>query len=319
MLTTTLMLGALLSGSADDPHLWLEEVDGKTALEWVKARNAETADELTALPYFADLHRRARKILNAENRLPSLSQRGDYVYKFWRDATHPRGIYQRTAVADYLTSDPSWETVLDVDALSSAEGEQWVFKGMTCLPPDNQRCLVRLSPGGGDAVEIREFDASALKFIEGGFKLAVAKQQVSWLDKDTVFVGSDFGPDSMTDSGYPRVVKVWQRGTPISEAATVYAGDPSSVSVGAFRVRGKDSSVDLVVESDTFWTSRFFQWLNNESQALNIPATASIEGLLEGKLVLWLKESWTRGVATWPADSILLADLAALSWWRGLH
>ena len=197
----------------NDPYLWLEEVDDEKALDWVRAENASTAKRLKSNPLFEELYAEARTILNSSSRLPEVDQEGDWLYNFWRDEKNPRGVYRRTSLTQFASEEPEWEVVIDIDALSVKEDKQWVFKGMNCLPEHPEHCMVRLSPGGGDAVVSREFNSVSKTFVKDGFFLPLAKGGASWIDADTVFVSTDFGEGSMTDSGYPRVVKRWTRGT----------------------------------------------------------------------------------------------------------
>ncbi len=312
-----LMLCLLLLGAAwadEDPYLWLQEVDGERALEWVHQQNAATAERLRAFADFDSLQRQALEILNSESRLPEVRQEAGWLYNFWRDAEHPRGIYRRTTVAEFAQDAPAWETVLDIDALAAAENEKWVFKGMRCLPKEYVKCLVFLSPGGGDAVVMREFDAVAKSFLDDGFSLPESKMRVAWRDRDSLFVGTDFGPGSMTDSGYPRIVKLWRRGTPLSEAATIYEGGVDSVSVFAYRLRGDGGHVDLVFEATDFWNARVLHLTAAGLKELRLPSSARIEDLYEGRLLVSLKAPWTRVGRSYGEGSVLIAEPAAL--WR---
>ena len=203
----------------DDPFLWLEEVHDERALAWVRQRNALSRERLQAWPDFEPLRAQLRGILDARDRIPTVTRRGAHLYNLWQDADHPRGLWRRTTLQDYRRAEPSWETVLDLDALATAEGENWIWSGATSLAPAHRRCLVQLSRGGADAVVVREFDLVDNRFVAGGFVLPEAKSDVEWIDEDTLYVGTDFGPGSLTDSGYARVIKAWQRGTPLAEAA----------------------------------------------------------------------------------------------------
>jgi prolyl oligopeptidase len=300
------------AGAEEDPYLWLEEIDGLKALDWVRARNAESAERLRAQPEFEPLYRDALAILDAPSRIPTLSQRGRSLYNLWKDEHHPRGLYRRTTLDELRKPEPAWEVVLDVDALAKAEGKPWVFRGLECLPPENRDCLAHLSPGGGDAVEIREFDAQTLRFVEGGFFLPVAKSRVAWIDRDTIFVGTDFGPGSLTRSGYPRIAKVWKRGTPLAGAKTLYTADERSMSVNATRVRTGGGHLDLVAERPAFWTQKTFLWAKVQLQRLELPETADIEGASQGRLVVSLKQDWSWDGRTMRLGSVLVADPAAL-------
>jgi prolyl oligopeptidase len=225
----------------DDLDLWLEEVHGEAALAWVRARNARAEGELCARADYAEFRPRLKALMDARERIPYVHRVGPHLYNFWQDAEHPRGLWRRTTLADYRQAEPAWEPVLDLDALAAAEGENWVWHGAdVCTPtrgadgaPVWRRCLIDLSRGGADATVVREFDLIERRFIpadDGGFVLPEAKSSTGWLDADTLVVGTDFGPGSMTDSGYPRVIKTWRRGTPLAEAVTVHEGEASDVS-----------------------------------------------------------------------------------------
>src|SRR5258708_5941981 len=188
--------------TTEDPYLWLEDIEGAKQLEWVKQQDDVTAKRLTARPEYDALYRDALAVLDSASRIPDVTQRGKYLYNFWRDRDHPRGIYRRATFEEFRKENPKWETVLDVDALAKAEDKPWAFGGAIWLRPDNRRCLIQLAPGGGDASEVREFDAEALKFVEGGFMVPSAKSRIAWLDLNTLYVGTDFGPDTLTKSGY---------------------------------------------------------------------------------------------------------------------
>ncbi|MER7622135.1 prolyl oligopeptidase family serine peptidase [Streptomyces sp. NPDC126503] len=214
----------------DDPYLWLEDVLGEEALAWVAERNAETEAELAADPGFLPLKERLRDVLDASDRIPYTARRGAYLYNFWRDAHHVRGVWRRTTPEQYRKDDPDWEVLLDVDALAAAEDEKWVWAGARVRRPDLDRALVMLSRDGGDAVVVREFDLATRAFVEDGFQVPEAKTRIGWIDADTVLLGTDHGPGSLTDAGYPRTVRRWRRGTPLEEAETVFEAEASDVS-----------------------------------------------------------------------------------------
>ncbi|MET8363091.1 hypothetical protein ABZU53_05910 [Micromonospora sp. NPDC005194] len=190
----------------DDPYVWLEDLDGADAAGWVRDRNAESIAGLTGGERFAALRTDIRQVLDAEDRIPYPGWRGDHLYYgFWRDATHPRGLWRRTTLDQYRRPEPEWDVLLDLDALAVEEGENWVWQQATVLRPGYQRCLISLSRGGADAVVVREFDLVRRAFVEDGFTLPEAKTGVCWIDVDHIYVATDFGPGSLTSSGYPRV------------------------------------------------------------------------------------------------------------------
>ena len=219
---------------AGDPNLYLEQVDGARALAKVKSWNAASLAALEKQPGFADYRSRALALLSTNQKIAEPDQiLGEKVLNFWQDEQHPRGLWRVSPLAAFASGQPQWRTLLDIDAMSRADNKKWVFKGATCLSPAYVDCMVRVSKGGGDAVEVREFDLDRAGFISGGFFLPTAKSSVSWAAPDALFVGTDFGPGTVTDSGYARIVKLWKRGTPLSSATTLAEGQKSDVSVGA--------------------------------------------------------------------------------------
>ena len=303
--------------TADDPYLWLEDIDSARALDWVKQQNEITARKLQAQPGYEALYRDALGVLDSASRLPEVTQRGDRLYNLWRDRTHPRGVFRRATLAEFRHDAPAWETVLDVDALAKAEGKPWAFGGALWLPPDNTRCLLRLAPAGGDANEVREFDAVKLTFVDGGFTLPAAKSRVAWRDADSLFVATDFGPGTLTESGYARILKLWKRGTPLDAAEKIYEVPATSVGVNARRLRSPAGDIDLVSEDVTFWESKHWQILDGRLRELAVPATARVSGGLNARLVLWLKEDWSINGASFRAGSIVTAAPAALRGEKG--
>ncbi len=293
--------------ATDDPYLWLEDVEGAQALAFVRDANDKSLTELQARPEYRPLYDRLLAMLDSRDRIPYVAQHLDSLYNFWRDDQHVRGIWRRTNWAEYRKAQPHWQTVLDVDQLAKDEGENWVWAGATCLFPDYNRCLIRMSRGGGDAAVVREFDVKARQFVPNGFVLPAAKSDVQWIDADHVFVATDFGPGSLTQSGYPRVVKIWQRGTQLSAAKTLFEGQPSDVEVSAQHNFRPGFERDFVTRSLTFWTHELFLRAGDKLLKIDKPddANAEIDGQM---LYLTLRTPWTVGGKTWPAGALLAAD-----------
>jgi prolyl oligopeptidase len=290
----------------DDPYLWLEEVTGETALDWVRARNAETVAELTGTPRFAGLRDEVREVLDADDRIPYVRRRGEHLYNFWQDAEHPRGLWRRTTLASYRGAEPEWEVVLDVDALAAAEGESWVWRGAAVLRPGHHRALVELSRGGADAAVVREFDLVSLSFVEDGFALPEAKSQVGWIDEDRVYVGTDFGEGSLTSSGYPRVAKEWRRGTPLADATTVFEGKPDDVSAGAYHDPTEGYERDFVYRSLDFYRTEKYLRTAEGLVRVDVPEDAETSVHREWLLVS-TRSAWTVGEVTHPPGALLAA------------
>jgi prolyl oligopeptidase len=293
-----------------DPWLWLEEVQDTKALDWVRERNAQTRQRLQAWPGFEATRQRILEVLDSRERIPAIARRGDFVYNFWQDADNPRGLWRRTTLADYRQPQPSWDTLLDVDELGRREGENWVWGGAVCLGPDYRRCQLSLSRGGADAQVVREFDTVTRRFVADGFKLPEAKSEVAWLDVDTVFVGTDFGPGSLTDSGYPRIIKRWRRGQPLADAATVFEAQPGDVAASVHVDPTPGFERTLLQRSPDFFSSEAFLLVGDRLQKLDKPADAQL-GFWYGQVLLSLRSDWAQGGRTWPRGALLAADAQA--------
>jgi prolyl oligopeptidase len=292
--------------SEDDPWLWLEDVDSERALGWVRERNADTERELTALPGYAALRARLKTILDARDRIPYVGHHDGRFYNFWRDADHERGIWRRTTLDEYRKPQPAWETVLDLDALARSEAENWVWAGVTFLEPHGTRCLVSLSRGGGDAHVVREFNVAARAFVDGGFTVPEAKTSVGWIDADTLFVATDFGPDSMTASSYPRIVKAWRRGTPLEEAELVYAAEPDDLSASAWVDPTPGYTRQFVLRQIDFYTSDLFLRDAADGRLTPIAKPADANAFaLRDQLIVELRSDWTIAGRTWPQGALL--------------
>jgi prolyl oligopeptidase len=313
-----------------DPNLWLEDVQGEAALDWVRAHNDRSQAELCARPEYADFKPRLLALLNSRERIPYVSRVGPHFYNFWQDAQHVRGLWRRTTLASYRQPEPDWEAVLDLDALAAVEAENWVWHGDDVLAPAQpggewRRCLVSLSRGGADATVVREFDLIDKRFLteaEGGFTLPEAKSSAGWLDADTLVVGTDFGPGALTDSGYPRVIKRWHRGTPLGAAVTIHEGAASDVS--AWVSVDDTPGFERVIHgrSVDFYTTEM--WLVGQDgtlQHLGKPADASL-GFHEHWAVMELRSDLVQGAVTHPAGSLLVAQaddlLAGCPQWTAL-
>ena len=294
--------------AAEDPYEWLEEVLGDKALEWVKARNAIVQNRMEREESFEKLRSDLLEILDSNARIPFVSKRGEYYYNFWRDKTNERGLWRRTTLEEYRKAEPKWEVVLDLDALGKTENENWVWKGASLLRPDYQRALVTLSRGGADANITREFDLKTRSFVADGFELPESKGSVSWIDIDHLFVSTDFGDGSMTDSGYPRMAKLWKRGTPIEQAKLVYEGKQEDMSVGAVHDDSPGFERNFVTRNIAFYNDELFLVKDSgELVKIDAPNTAS-KSVFKQYLLLELREAWTLGTKTYPAGSLLVSD-----------
>jgi prolyl oligopeptidase len=294
-----------MSEETNDPYLWLEEVAGEAPLTWVRERNADTYARIARGERFESLRAEIRAVLDSDDRIPYPVRRGDHLYNFWQDADHPRGLWRRTTLDSYRSSDPQWQVLLDVDALGAQESENWVWQGAAVLRPDFRRCLVQLSRGGADANVVREFDLDSRSFVADGFTLPEAKSRVSWIDADRIYVGTDFGPDSLTSSGYPRIIKEWRRGTPLTEARTVFEGKPDDVAVHAYHDPTEGYERDFVSRRIGFYTGEtYLRTPDGELVRIDVPLDAEV-GVHRAFLVVRTRTPWTVGSTTYPAGALL--------------
>jgi prolyl oligopeptidase len=291
-----------------DPYLWLEDVEGEKALKWVAERSEATLAVLKAQPIFEETRQKALEILNSDKRIAYAGFQGKYLNNFWQDAKNERGIWRRTTLEEYLKPSPQWEVLLDIDKLSQEEGEQWVFKGATGLYPDYSLYVVYLSKGGGDAQVGREFDARLQQFVKDGFYLPEAKGSISWKDANTVYLQTDFGAGSLTQSGYPRVAKIWKRGTPLSASQMVFEGQVTDVSVGCTAIHMPERRYDVISREVTFYTSQTYVMEGDRPIQLEIPDDAIFGGFFKNQLLVRLRTDWTTGSTTYRQGALISID-----------
>lgn len=296
-----------------DPYIWLEDVSGDRSMAWVKAENAKTLGVLEKDPRFDGLYQAALKIAEAKDKIAYPSFLGGQLYNFWQDAEHGQGIWRRTSFADYAGPTPHWTTVIDVDALSKAEGKHWVWEGADCLRPGERFCLVGLSDGGEDAVTVREFDLETSKFVDGGFVLPRSKQDYTWEDADHLIVGRDWGPGTMTESGYAYVLKRVTRGQPLDKAVEVFRGTPKDVSVRSFELRDGDGRRVMMIDRGvSFFESEIYLLAGKGAVKLGLPMKVALHGMVKGRVLIEPKVDWEAGGKTWKAGSLVSVDLEAL-------
>ncbi|WP_333897367.1 prolyl oligopeptidase family serine peptidase [Brevundimonas aurantiaca] len=300
--------------AAADDHLALEQVDGAEAMAFVAEENRKSLAVLTGDPRYETFRAEAQAILTATDRIPSPSFLGDGVGNFWQDATNPKGVWRRTTLESYRTATPQWETLLDIDALSKAEGKDWVFKGADCLAPDETRCLINLSDGGKDAVVVREFDLTTKRFVDGGFNLPEGKHRIEWLDRDTLLVATDFGQGSLTESGYPFIVKTLKRGQTLAQAVEDYRGDASDggygVSPAVYRDKtGRVTAVIITRPLDTFRSETWMMAHDGSTVKLALPDRVSVFGAQGGLLIVSNDEAWTFNGLAYKPGSLLSIPL----------
>lgn len=276
----------------EDPYIWLEEVDSKDALEFAEKHSGKSLDVLQSHPQYESIYRMSLEIYNSDERVVYPGIRGDYIYNFWQDDKHPRGIWRRTRRADFLAGNTNWEVLLDIDAMSAEDSVKWVYKGVSGLYPDYDRFLVSLSKGGGDAVVIREYDVNTRSFIDDGFFVDESKGSATYIDRNTLLVSSDFGEGTMTTSGYPKQVKIWKRSTPLSSATLIHDGATEDVGSWGYTVRDGENQYIIVTQRVAFFSGHTYVYHNDVLIRLDIPDDANIHAVLKNQLILDLKSDW---------------------------
>ena len=279
-----------------DKYTWLEDIHGDKPMEWVKAENARTAAVMEKQPSFAPLAADALKVLDSPDKLATPQFRGEFVYNTWRDKDHVRGIVRRTTLESYLTDDPKWETVIDYDALGKQDKQSWVGHGLACMEPEEERCMAALSVGGEDAVTYKEFNLKQGTFVDGGFVMPRGKQRLAWLDGDTLLIGRDWGPGTMSEAGYPITVRKWKRGTPLESSVEVYRGDTKDNGYGddpGVLRDGQGNSLALIERSKTTFESEWYVLLPDGPKKLGLPSKCNVVGLQDNQLLVTLQEDWT--------------------------
>jgi prolyl oligopeptidase len=291
-----------------DPYLWLEEIEGEKSLSWVKGRNEASLAVLKAQPIFEETYEKALEIMNSNGRIAYPEILGKYIYNFWEDEKNERGIWRRTTLDEYLKPSLQWEILLDIDKLCEEEGEKWVYKGCAGLYPDYTCYIVYLSRGGSDATVAREFDANSKEFVKGGFYLPESKGSISWKDRDTVYVQTDFGEGSLTESGYPRITKIWKRGTPLSAAKTIFEGETTDVSVDCYVINTPERQYDVIYRGITFYTSHTYVIEDGGPLKIDIPDDADFGGFFKNQLLVRLKSDWKTGEQAYKQGSLISID-----------
>ena len=329
---------------------WLDEIEGAEALDWVRARNAETLSAYRGGERFEAMRRSIEEILDSTDKIPGVALAAGRLYNFWTDADHPRGLWRRTTWESYRAGAPEagadsgagaasgatqWEVLLDLDALGAAEGVPWVWHGASVLrtgPLAGRRALIDLSDGGSDTDVTREFDLDTLSFIapaDGGFHRPPSKGSAVWADDEggSVLMTADWGPDSLTASGYPRQVRRVRRGQDPAEAEIVLSAPGTSTGAFAYRDRWGRTGVG---EHPDFYTEELWLLPRDaagldacESAALlaragttaapgavRVPVPASAQAVpARDRLLIRLREPWEEAGATHPAGALLAARL----------
>lgn len=270
--------------------LFLEEIQGEKALSWVKQENKRTQDKLEAHPEFEQLRKSSEKILTRSDKLLVAAQlKPGEAFNFWQDQNHKKGILRTQSWENYLAGEDSWQTLIDFDELSAEEERSWVYKGLDCLK-NSSRCLVKLSDGGSDSSFMREFDLETKQFVKDGFSASASKSDYSWIDIDTLLVGDAFDKDSQTDSGYPKIVKLWQRGKTLSDGQKVFEGEQSDVAVWMRSDDDLPPGHKLLMRWLTFYAQELYYYDGESTKLLKIDPKHSLTDIFSDQIIVELKK-----------------------------
>jgi prolyl oligopeptidase len=306
------------AAASSDPFLWLEEIEGERALDWVRAQNQRSLADLQGDPRYAQLEREALALIRDQDRLTFGRYVDGQVVNFWQDDKHVRGVWRVAPFEGWRAGSPRWETILDIDALAAAEGKNWTYQGAERLDPYTLtgRCLVSLSIGGMDAHTSREFDQQSRTFVADGFEIPIAKHSVTWKNQDTLLVATDWGEGTLTESGYPFVLKALQRGQALSAARELFRGEKTDMSVHALRSDDGSGWQWFIQRAITFFTAELY-WLRDGANAvkLALPPKHDFCGLIGAEAIFSINQDWTpAGLAqTFKSGSLLSAPLSGLS------
>lgn len=308
------LVSACASTVTTDRHLWLEDVTGEQALEWVRQQNTLTFDELKHNPLFEELYAEAYAVLTSDARIPEGAISGEYFYSFWQDKSAVRGIWRRTKISDFIDGAPSWETMLDVDELAKRESENWVYQGSNCLGGGSDRCLIELSRGGKDESVYREFSLSDKSFVADGFLVPDAKSDVAWAGEDHLLVTTDWGDDSLTNSGYPREARLWRRNTELTSARPLFVADKKDTLLAPVVYHSNDTDYAFLLRVFADWNETSYLPLVNGtvSAPLDIPLKASIEGVIHGLAIVNLEEDWSVHNSKYQSGDVVSLHLQTL-------
>ena len=275
-----------------DPYLWLEDVEGKEALQWVESQNELTKERYSQAETFDETYNYLLDDYNSVDRIPFPSIRGQYIYNFWRDKNNIRGIWRRTSLESYQNDAPEWETVIDVDLLANEENKNWVWRGANCLGPDFKKCLVSLSDGGKDASVLREYDIETKTFVEDGFFAPEAKQYSDWINEDQVLIATDFGEGTLNESGYARQVRLWNRGDNLLSSEILFEGGYQDIFSFPFSEIRPDGNYFGVLEGPTFFTKILHLYSNDKLIKVDLPLKVDIYGTYQNLLLISIAEEW---------------------------
>jgi len=312
LLSLAILTVACMGPAREDPYLWLEDVDGVKALEFIDTQNKATLDRLSGLQNYMDIYNKSLAIYTSTEKLAYPTIYGDYIYSFWTAVDHERGIWRRTSFQEYLTENPNWDELLDLDELARHDSTHWVLNGVTGLCPTYDLFLVYLSEGGSDATIVREFDVRKKKFVDDGFKLDESDATVEYIDRDNVLVSTDFGPNTLTRSGHPRQVRIWKRGTPLERAQLIHEGESTDIEIKGYMLGDQDRRYLLVDQDISTYVTHTFAWIDNKLIRLDIPDNYGIPAILRDQLILDLKEDWEVDGKTYKQGNLLSLNFSEL-------
>jgi prolyl oligopeptidase len=292
-----------------DPYLWLEDIEGTKALDWVRAQNKISEEAFTKQPLYTQLRDRFLVVFNDRERVIYPDMVGNDIYNLWQDEKNERGVWRRMSKEDYLGGKNDWKVILDLDKLSAEENRKWVFHGASWLGPDNKICLLNISDGGKDESVIREFDAARAAFIPGGFTVGESKSSTAWIDKDNILVATNYGPGTMTTSGYPTIVKLWKRGADPAGAETIMATDTSNMGIFVSGIWSGGKQHTFISVNKGFYEQDWYLYTPGGPVRIDIPKDVEFHGMHGNEMMLYLQSDWTVNDVKYDAGTLVSFNL----------
>jgi len=309
--------------TAQDSFQWLETPTDPRALEWAARETARSQAAIAAMPERAAIAAELTTLLEAGDPPPQYALLGPVILKFQRSTRHPHGVMS-VARREANGGPGAWRDVLDIDALRAAEGIPYElqFYGMdsACAPPEFERCLLRLSPSGGDEVDLREFDLRSGTFVADGFRSGVGRNLSAWLDSDHLLIEHTLNGAPTLATQWPRQVSIWTRGTPLEAAKVVYSAEPTDAVLWVSALGTGDGRVGLISRFIDFSTSEsILVRPNGALEHTSVPAKlktsigygSSNASSLGGTFLSQLAEPATVNSITLPAETVISYNTAA--------
>ena len=328
-LAALLVLTFFAARAEDAPRdLWLEDATNPQTKAWIASRNTESEARLIGDPRFERERQRFLALGGGSHSEDYLN--GGLVNRLQADAQHPLGRWQVMAasLAARAIVGVGWQTLLDLDELAAREGVRWTlpvwWQNPMCDTSIGARCILALSPDGGDRTVLREFDLKTRAFVPDGFRVDTpARTYANWIDADHLLLASDFGPGSLSNAGYARQARLWQRGTPHTAAKLLFEAPADAVLYIPHNFRHRAGTL-FVAEvwhktagAPSWWLLHTDRPPERFTPPVDLVRYRGLTGIVGERLIAMTAQPLTRGKTTWPAGSVLALPLPGTTGTKG--